>query len=150
MRWAALPAVRSSAVWPAAAAARLSAPWSERAPAHLLPATVDAATVVIIGIMAIAIITAAAADGTASRTVIVAELTARNLSTRGSHTARYCDENTPRRPSKLISPILQPVMPALKASYDEAHQDHSQDGVSLQSTCHFRPAPFDDAAARGT
>ncbi|MGB7040930.1 MAG: hypothetical protein WBD83_15220, partial [Xanthobacteraceae bacterium] len=58
------------------------------APAHLLPAMVGASTDVITGIMAIAIITAAAADGTASRTTIAAELMARKLSTRGSHAAR--------------------------------------------------------------
>ena len=81
----ALPAARSSADWPVAAAARLSAPWWGRAPAHLLPAMVGASTDVI---MAIAIITAAAADGTASRTTIAAELMARKLSTRGSHAAR--------------------------------------------------------------
>lgn len=81
----ALPAARSSADWPVAAAARLSAPWWGRAPAQLLPAMVGASTDVI---MAIAIITAAAADGTASRTTIAAELMARKLSTRGSHAAR--------------------------------------------------------------
>jgi hypothetical protein len=79
VRWGALPAVRSSADWPAAAAARLSAPWSERVLAHSLPVTDGAATDVIIGITAIAIITAVAADGTASRTAIAAELAARKF-----------------------------------------------------------------------